>query len=45
MRQQNGNLKDGVSNAALIGSVLGQLFFGFAGDLFGRKWFVGLFWH
>lgn len=30
---QTGNLKDAVSNAALIGSVLGQLGFGFAGDL------------
>ena len=35
---QTGDLKDAVSNAALIGSVLGQLGFGFAGDIFGRKW-------
>jgi len=34
---QSSDLKNGVNNAALIGSVLGQLFFGFAGDLLGRK--------
>ena len=31
-------LKNSVNNAALIGSILGQLFFGFMGDLLGRKW-------
>jgi len=31
-------LKNSVNNAALIGSILGQLFFGFMGDLMGRKW-------
>ena len=31
-------LKNAVNNAALIGSIFGQLFFGFAGDLLGRKW-------
>jgi PHS family inorganic phosphate transporter-like MFS transporter len=35
---QTTELKNGVSNAALIGSVLGQLSFGFAGDQLGRKW-------
>ena len=37
-QKQNTNLKNGVNNAALIGSIFGQLFFGFAGDLCGRKW-------
>jgi PHS family inorganic phosphate transporter-like MFS transporter len=37
-QQQTTELKNGVSNAALIGSVLGQLSFGFAGDQLGRKW-------
>jgi len=37
-QQQTTDLKNGVSNAALIGSILGQLFFGVAGDLLGRKW-------
>jgi MFS family permease len=31
-------LKNGVSNAALVGSIVGQLAFGFAGDVLGRKW-------
>jgi hypothetical protein len=32
-------LKNSVNNAALIGSILGQLFFGFFGEyLLGRKW-------
>jgi MFS transporter, PHS family, inorganic phosphate transporter len=31
-------LKNSVNNAALIGSIFGQLFFGFVGDLMGRKW-------
>ena len=31
-------LKNAVSNAALIGSITGQLVFGFAGDVLGRKW-------
>ena len=31
-------LKNSVSNAALIGSITGQLAFGFAGDILGRKW-------
>ena len=31
-------LKNGVSNAALIGSITGQIAFGFAGDVLGRKW-------
>jgi len=31
-------LKNSVNNAALIGSIFGQLFFGFMGDLLGRKW-------
>lgn len=35
---QTTDLKNGVNNAALIGSVLGQVFFGIAGDLIGRKW-------
>lgn len=35
---QTADLKNAVSNAALIGSILGQLFFGFAGDILGRKW-------
>jgi MFS family permease len=35
---QTTELKNGVSNAALIGSVLGQLAFGVAGDQLGRKW-------
>ena len=35
---QTGDLKNAVNNAALVGSILGQLFFGLAGDLFGRKW-------
>lgn len=34
---QTTDLKNGVNNAALIASILGQLFFGFAGDLLGRK--------
>jgi AICAR transformylase/IMP cyclohydrolase PurH len=37
-QQQTTELKNGVSNAALIGSVLGQLAFGVAGDQLGRKW-------
>ena len=35
---QTVSLKNNVNNAALIGSIFGQLFFGFAGDLIGRKW-------
>ena len=35
---QTSALKNGVSNAALIGSITGQLVFGFAGDMLGRKW-------
>ena len=35
---QTGDLKNGVNNAALIGSILGQLLFGLSADLFGRKW-------
>ena len=35
---QTPDMKNGVSNAALIGSVLGQLSFGLAGDALGRKW-------
>jgi MFS family permease len=31
-------LKNAVSNAALIGSITGQVTFGFAGDVLGRKW-------
>lgn len=37
-QQQTAELKNSVSNAALIGSILGQLFFGFSGDILGRKW-------
>jgi len=36
-QSQTTDLKNGVNNAALVGSVLGQLFFGFMGDLLGRK--------
>jgi PHS family inorganic phosphate transporter-like MFS transporter len=35
---QTPDMKNGVSNAALIGSVVGQLLFGLAGDVLGRKW-------
>ena len=35
---QTPDMKNGVSNAALIGSILGQLCFGLAGDVLGRKW-------
>jgi PHS family inorganic phosphate transporter-like MFS transporter len=35
---QTTQLKNAVNNAALIGSIFGQLFFGFMGDLLGRKW-------
>jgi MFS transporter, PHS family, inorganic phosphate transporter len=35
---QTVDLKNSVNNAALIGSILGQIFFGFMGDLLGRKW-------
>jgi len=35
---QTPGLKNGVSNAALIGSITGQIVFGFAGDVLGRKW-------
>ena len=35
---QTGELKNAVNNAALVGSILGQLFFGLSGDVFGRKW-------
>ena len=34
---QTPDMKNAVSNAALIGSILGQLFFGLAGDVLGRK--------
>lgn len=37
-QQQTGELKNSVNNAALVGSILGQLFFGISADLFGRKW-------
>jgi MFS family permease len=36
-QQQTSAGKSAVNTAALVGSVLGQLFFGFAGDLLGRK--------
>ena len=34
---QTPDQKAGVSNAALVGSVLGQVFFGLAGDMLGRR--------
>jgi PHS family inorganic phosphate transporter-like MFS transporter len=34
---QTPDMKNAVSNAALIGSILGQLFFGLAGDVLGRR--------
>ena len=37
-QQQTGDNKASVANAAIIGSILGQLSFGVAGDLLGRKW-------
>ena len=36
--QQTTGDKNSIGNAALIGSILGQLLFGLAGDVFGRKW-------
>ena len=36
--QQTADNKAAVNNAALIGSILGQLSFGFLGDVLGRKW-------
>jgi PHS family inorganic phosphate transporter-like MFS transporter len=36
-QQQTSALKSAVNTAALVGSVVGQLVFGFAGDIMGRK--------
>lgn len=36
-QQQTSALKASVNTAALVGSIFGQLFFGFAGDAFGRR--------
>ena len=36
-QQQTSALKSSVNTAALVGSIFGQLFFGFAGDSFGRR--------
>ena len=35
---QTTDLKNSIANAAIIGSILGQLLFGFFGDMIGRKW-------